>query len=79
MLTPKARPQDDFVTTMVGDEMVIYDRQRHQGHSLSQTAAYVCQHCDGHMTVADLSGQVEQEFTVSNGKDIVHLALDCLQ
>ena len=54
MANPKAR-QNDLVVQEVFDELVIYDLERNQVHSLNPTAALVWQQCDGQTSPAQLA------------------------
>ena len=53
-MRPDAR-RERLLLEEVGDELVIYDLQRHRAHQLNRTAALVWQRCDGQKTVAELT------------------------
>lgn len=51
---PRAR-QDGLLEEMVGEELLLYDRESHTAHCLSPVAACVWWHCDGEHDVAELA------------------------
>jgi hypothetical protein len=51
---PRARTAE-LITTEVGDQVLVYDLQRHHIHHLNPTSATVWQLCDGRRTVGDLA------------------------
>ena len=55
---PRAR-QDGLLEETVGEELLLYDRERHTAHCLSPIAACVWRHCDGEhnlTALAELAG-----------------------
>jgi len=75
---PKAR-QNDLVVQELFDELVVYDLQRNQVHSLNPTAALVWQQCDGHTSPAQLAGRLQPHLKPAQAEELVWLALDRLQ
>ena len=81
-MTPRAR-QDGLVVQELGEEVVIYDQQRHRVHRLNRAAALIWRHCDGQATVSELAGILQGELSApvtENGlaEDLIRLALDRL-
>jgi len=72
MSVPGAR-RENLVTTEVKDEVLVYDKERHHIHHLSQTAAAVWRLCDGQRTVSDVAQATGIE------EDAVHMALHKLK
>jgi hypothetical protein len=58
----------------LNDEVVVYDKERHQAHCLNRTAAFVFRHADGQRTAADIAALLGP----GAGEDLVHVALDQL-
>jgi hypothetical protein len=76
-MKPEAR-QEKLWVHAVGDELIVYDRDRHRVHRLNQTAALVWQHCDGSATAAEMAAQLEQELGSPVTEELVWLALERL-
>jgi hypothetical protein len=72
--TPAAR-RDDLVVQEMPDEVLVYDLKTHKAHCLNETAAFVWNHCDGKMTVAEMVAFMEKEWGKPVGEDVVWLAL----
>jgi len=51
---PRAR-EDGLLEETVGEELLIYDQNRHIAHCLSPIAACVWRHCDGERDVSELA------------------------
>jgi hypothetical protein len=62
----------------IGDELVIYDLQRHRAHQLNRTAALVWQHCNGQRTVAELCKILQDELDPAIQEVLVWQALERL-
>ncbi len=56
------------------DEVVVYDKERHQAHCLNRTSAFVFRHADGRRTAADIAALLGP----GADEDLVHAALDQL-
>ncbi len=56
---------DDLVITESADEVLVYDKQRHEIHHLNQASAAVWRLCDGKRSVAELArdANVDVEIT----------------
>jgi hypothetical protein len=77
-LIPRMRT-DGLVTQPLGDEILVYDRHRHQAHCLSRTAAAVWEHCDGKTTVAEMAELMAMELDTPVAEQVVWLGLDQLR
>jgi hypothetical protein len=77
-MRPQAR-QDQLLMREVGDELVVYDQERHRAHRLNRTAALVWRHCDGQTTVAELAELLHHEFNLPANEEVIWLALDRLE
>lgn len=71
---PAARAERLLVEDLAG-ELLIYDRERHQAHYLSQTTAFVWQHCDGNRKVTDIARLLEDELNVPTSIELVRSAI----
>jgi hypothetical protein len=71
--------RDRLLIQEVGDELVVYDEQRHQAHSLNRTAALVWRHCDGHSSITELAALLESELGIQADEGLVWLALNRLE
>ena len=76
-MNPKAR-QDRLLLQEAGDELVVYDQDRHRAHRLNRTAALVWRHCDGKTTVTEIANLLQRELSVPADEEAVWLALDRL-
>jgi hypothetical protein len=61
------------------DEVLVYDLERDKAHCLNQTAAFIWEHCDGHTTVSEISGLLENSLKVPIHEDVVWCALNQLK
>lgn len=64
MTLPRAR-RGDLLTTKLDDEVVVYDPESKQAHSLNRLAVAVWNHSDGARTVEELQGVVSNEIGVA--------------
>jgi len=76
-MVPVAR-QDNLLVQEIGNEVVVYDQERDQAHTLNRTAAFVWRNCDGETTVPQLAALVAVELGVAADEDVVWMALDRL-
>lgn len=67
---PRAREQG-LVTARSGDELLVYDLERHIAHRLNHTAALLWTHCDGERSVADLRVLLERDVGAPLSTDVV--------
>lgn len=73
-MRPDAR-RERLVVEAVGDELVIYDLQRHRVHQLNRTAALLWQRCDGQKTVTELKRILQEELNPAVNEVLVWQAL----
>jgi hypothetical protein len=76
-MIPKAR-QQGLLVQEVGDELAVYDQERHRAHRLNQTATVVWRHCDGMRSVNDLAAVLQKELNPVADHELVLLTLDQL-
>lgn len=70
MNRPRAR-RDDLLTTALEDEVVVYDPDRKQAHSLSRVAMAAWNHCDGATSIDDLRQAVADETGLNVDEEAV--------
>jgi hypothetical protein len=63
-----------LVVRDLADEVVVYDKERHQAHCLNRTSAFVFRHADGRRTAADIAALLRP----GADEDLVETALDQL-
>ncbi len=76
-LQPRARTHN-LVVRELGEEVLVYDLERHKAICLNQTAAFVWKHCDGRTDVARLAALLSRETGETVTEDVVWFALDQL-
>ncbi|HLN99414.1 MAG TPA: PqqD family protein [Pyrinomonadaceae bacterium] len=72
---PLAR-KDGLVLRDLGDELLVYDRERDKAHCLNRSAAAVWQRCDGRSAPAQIAAALQQEFGTAVDERFVWLALE---
>jgi Coenzyme PQQ synthesis protein D (PqqD) len=75
---PRAR-RDGLLSTNLDDEVVVYDPQRKQAHSLNRTAVAVWNHCDGSTPIDELQRMASEEVGHRLDTAAVWLALRKLE
>lgn len=70
--------QKELVIQKIGNEFLVYDLRTNKAHHLTETAAFIWQHCDGKNSISDLKTLVENEFDTKINEDFIWLALDQL-
>ena len=78
MNVPRGR-RDDLLTTKLDDEVVVYDPETKQAHSLNRLAVSVWNHADDAETVADLRAKVSTDVGVPVNEAAVLNALQKLE
>jgi hypothetical protein len=73
-LLPRARV-DNLVVREMPDETLVYDLKTHKAHCLNQAATLTWKHCDGKITVADMTSILSVELKIQVDEDAVWLAL----
>ena len=74
MKNPEAR-RHRLLIREAGEDLVLYDQDRHRVHRLNRTAALVWQSCDGVNTVADLAKRLRTELSPAANEKWVWQAL----
>jgi hypothetical protein len=73
-IKPRARTTR-LVTREVGDELLVYDLERHKAYCLNAAARHLFDHCDGGTTVPEIAVRVGKALGHSIGPRIVRLGL----
>src|SRR5713101_2119140 len=63
---PKARAAK-LIVREFGDELLVYDKERHEAHCLNRTAALVWKKCDGRTSVKEISRRLAKEMSDGEG------------
>jgi hypothetical protein len=77
-MKPEIRRDEELIVRRVGDELIIYDLHRDQGHALNQTAAFVFEQCDGKTSIEQMAIRMGVELNIPHAKQVTTLALDRL-
>jgi hypothetical protein len=78
MNLPEAK-KTNLLTTELEDEVVVYDPERKQAHSLNRTALAVWNQCDGQSSLTDLQRRVSADVGTPISEATVLLALRKLE
>lgn len=73
-----AARREDLLIEDLGDECVVYDPVRHQGHCLNRTAQLVLQASDGATSVAAIAARLQADLKTAIDEDVVWSALEQL-
>jgi len=65
---PKAR-KEKLIVREFADELLVYDKQRHEAHCLNRTAAVIWKHCDGRTSIAEIGRRLASEMGESGSID----------
>ncbi len=76
-MKPPAR-RDGLLIRELGDETLVYDRERHEAHCLNRTAGLVFRHCAGNRTVEEIAILLSGGADAAAGEALVRLALEQL-
>jgi hypothetical protein len=63
------------VTRDVGDELLVYDLERHKAYCLNRMAMQVFRHCDGETTIADMALRIGGALGLPVDEQAVRLGL----
>lgn len=77
-MLPKIRSNEELIVRRVGDELIIYDLNRDQGHALNPTASFVFEQCDGQTSIEQIASRLAVELNVPQAKQVTTLALERL-
>jgi hypothetical protein len=73
-LGPRART-NRLVTRDLGDELLIYDLERHKAYCLNRVAMQVFRHCDGETTIPDMALRIGDALGMPVDEQAVRLGL----
>lgn len=68
-----------LVVKAVGDEVLIYDLERHRAHSLNRVAAAVWRACDGTRAEGDITARVRDSEALPVTRELVRYGLSELE
>jgi hypothetical protein len=68
-MIPLART-NNLLITQVGEEVIVYDRERDTAHCLNAMAARVWHYCDGQNTVEDIAKLLEEDLEIAADEDV---------
>ena len=71
---PRAR-KNRLVTRDLGDELLVYDLERHKAYCLNRVAMHVFRHCDGETTIPDMARRVGGALRLPVDEQAVRLGL----
>ena len=71
---PRART-NRLVTRDLGDELLVYDLERHKAYCLNRVAMQVFRHCDGETTVQDMALRIGNALGLSVDEQAIRLGL----
>ena len=73
-LGPRARTSR-LVTRELGDELLVYDLERHKAYCLNRVARQVFRHCDGNTTIQDMAVRIGNALGMPVDERAVRLGL----
>jgi hypothetical protein len=71
---PRARTTR-LVTRDLGDELLVYDLERHKAYCLNQVAMQVFRHCDGETTIPDMALRIGNALGLPVDERAIRLGL----
>ena len=71
---PRART-NRLVTRDLGDELLVYDLERHKAYCLNRVAMQVFRHCDGETTIPDMALRIGNALGMPVDEQAVRLGL----
>lgn len=77
-IRPRART-NRLVTRDLGDELLVYDLDRHKAYCLNQIAMQVFRHCDGKTTIPEMARRIGDAVSMPVSEDVVRLGLARLE
>jgi hypothetical protein len=63
------------VTRDLGDELLVYDLERHKAYCLNHVAMQVFRHCDGETTIPDMASRIGDALGIPVDERAVRLGL----
>jgi hypothetical protein len=76
---PQARTENLLVRDLPNGELMVYDTQRDQAHTLNRSAALVWRHCDGKREAAQVAAHLHEEMGLPAEVELVWQAVARLQ
>ena len=73
-VAPRART-NRLVTRDLGDELLVYDLERHKAYCLNRVAMQVFRHCDGETTIPDMARRIGNALGLPVDEQAVRLGL----
>ena len=73
-IRPRART-DRLVTRDLGDELLVYDLERHKAYCLNHVALQVFRHCDGETTIPEMADRIGSALGIAVDEQAVRLGL----
>jgi hypothetical protein len=77
-IRPRART-NRLVTRDLGDELLVYDLDRHRAYCFNQIAMQVFRHCDGKTTIPEMARRIGDAVSMPVSEDVVRLGLARLE
>jgi len=71
---PKVRAKN-VIERDLGDELLVYDEDRHQAHCLNRTAGFIWKQCDGKTSVKQITRRLQQELSETADERFVWYAI----
>jgi hypothetical protein len=71
---PRAR-RAGLLVQSVGDEMLVYDTERHRAHALNDSAAKIWKRCDGETRLAEIAIRLSEALQMPVTEDFVRYGL----
>lgn len=68
-----------LVTRDLGDELLVYDLDRHKAYCLNRVAMQVFRHCDGQTTIPDMARRIGGALGMPVNEETVRLGLARLE
>ena len=75
---PRARTSR-LVTREIGDELLVYDLDRHKAYCLNRVAMQVLRHCDGRTAIQEMARHVGDALGLPVSEEAIHLGLARLE
>jgi len=72
---PKSRLAG-LLVEQVGDDTIVYDKERNEAHSLNRTAAEVWRYSDGTSSVPQLAAKLGADLDTETNETVVQYAID---
>lgn len=77
-IRPRART-DRLVTRDLGNELLVYDLERHKAYCLNEVAMQVFRHCDGETTIPSMARRIGNALGIPVDERAIRLGLARLE